>query len=47
MGLYHNFKAAVTLANLIPFIQIQVYKFETIMQSPCYEGFDENHFFKK
>ena len=44
MGLYHQFHAAVTFGNSIPFIQVQVYKFHTITQSPCLEGFDGDHF---
>ena len=44
MGLYYHFPAAITFTKLFPFIQIGLYKFETIMQIPCLEGFDENHF---
>ena len=46
MGLYHQFQAAVTFMNLIPFIQIHVHKLGTIMQSLCWGGFDEGHFLK-
>ena len=38
----------ITFANLISFIQVQVYWFGRIIpwtvQSSCYERFDENHF---
>ena len=44
MSFYHSFQTTVTFANLIPFIQIPVHKFETIIQSSCEEGFDEDHF---
>ena len=30
-----------------PFIQIRVRKFETIIQNPCSEEFDEGHFVLK
>ena len=29
MSLYHQFQAGVVFANLTPFIEIHVYKFET------------------
>ena len=32
MGLYLQFQTAVTFANLIIFIQVNVYKFDTIVQ---------------
>ena len=32
MGLYFQFQTAVTFANLTLFIQVNVYKFETIVQ---------------
>ena len=44
MGLYQQFQTAITFANLIPFIQMHVYKFGMIIQSSCSEGFVENHF---
>ena len=44
MGLYHHIQTAITFPNLIPFIYIRVYKFETIIQNPCEEAFDENNF---
>ena len=42
MGLYHQFQAAITFANLIHFIQILLYKIEMIMQNPSEERFDED-----
>ena len=33
MGLYHQFQTATTLTSLIPFIQIHVYNFETIIEN--------------
>ena len=35
MGFYHQFQMAKAFANFISFIQIQIYKFGTIMQSSC------------
>ena len=35
MGLYNQFQTAQTLANLIPFIQIQTYKSEMIIENSC------------
>ena len=43
MGVCHYFQTALTFANPIPFIEIHVCKFETIIQNPCYEGFDEDN----
>ena len=44
MDLYHQFQTAITFANLIPFIHVQVYKFEIIIQNLCQEGFNEDDF---
>ena len=44
MSLYDHFHAAIAFTNLIPFIYMCTYKFEIIMQNPCYERFDEDHF---
>ena len=44
MGLHHYFQTTITFAKLIPFIEIRVCKFETIIQNPYQEGFDEDNF---
>ena len=45
--MYHHFQTPTIFANLIPFIYIRGYKFETIIQNPCLEGFDQDHFVQK
>ena len=47
MGLYHQFQTAMILVNLTPFIQMNVYIFKMIIQKPCQDGFNGDHFFKK
>lgn len=47
MGLYHQFQMAATFANLIPFIQVREYKFEMIIQKPCQEIFNQDHYVLK
>ena len=47
MGLYHQLQMAATFANFIPFIQVRVYKSEMIIQKPCQEIFNEDHYVLK
>ena len=44
MSLYHQFQTTITFANLIPLLQTYIYKFETIIQNSCSEGYDEDNF---
>ena len=47
MGLYYQFQTAIKFVNLIPFPQVCVFKFETIIQKFFQEGFDDDCFVLK
>ena len=46
-GFVSSVLTAVTFGNLIPFIQIHLYRFETIIQNLCLKEFDDDHFAQK